>query len=64
MARLSRVLVVTALFLTPHILAHAEEEVNNETCLPALQGEDCTAYPFEVCDESAMICVHKPIFPA
>ena len=37
---------------------------NNSICNPALNSEDCFAYPFEVCDETSKTCVHKPLFPA
>ena len=34
----------------------------HESCTPALNGEDCSAYPYEVCDATDMICVHKDVF--
>ena len=37
---------------------------NEQFCEPALEGADCATYPFEVCDATSHICVHKGIFPA
>ena len=41
-----------------------DEAIFEQTCEPARLGEDCRAYPFEVCDAVTQICVHKPVFPA
>lgn len=34
-----------------------------EPCDPALGGEDCSSYPFEVCSTGG-VCEHKDVFPA
>ena len=41
-----------------------ESTTNVQVCDPALAGEDCVAYPFEICSSEEKICVHKSVFPA
>ena len=40
-----------------------DESSITQPCDPVLKGEDCAEYPYEVCDETEMICVHKDVFP-
>lgn len=59
------VLTVTLLARADNAAEEEEEDVSSTTqrCDPTLNGEDCAEYPYELCDESEMICVHKDVFP-
>ena len=43
----------------------ASTAVSDETqaCDISLEGQDCLKYPYEICDPTSAVCVHKGVFP-
>ena len=45
-------------------LASAAAPVIEQTCNPALEGQDCVHYPYQQCSTDEIpICIHKNVFP-